>query len=273
MLETVYKLNVGRTLCIALLADIHARDGREFLQVLKRKKPDIIAIPGDFVHGKSPQESGIMTRESLVRFQKNVIPLLEECTRIAPTYASLGNHEAFLDAEDCRLIEDTGVVLLDNAFRKTENFVIGGLTAGHVINYRQYRGVYQKHGGTERYPIRAKKEKPKWFDVEDKWLDEFEKQEDLKILLSHHPEYWSLRRPYLSHKQINLVLSGHAHGGQIRFFNQGLYAPGQGWFPRYTRGIFSSDNGYMIVSAGLSNTAAPIPRLNNPQEVVFIELR
>ena len=93
-----------------------------------------------------------------------------------------------------------------------------------------------------------------------------------RILLSHHPEYWCLREPMLRKRKIDLVLSGHAHGGQIRIFGQGLYSPGQGPFPKYTGGLFRGPYGCMIVSRGTTNTAAMVPRLFNPPEIAVIEL-
>ena len=67
---------------------------------------------------------------------------------------------------------------------------------------------------------------------------------------------------------MDLVVAGHAHGGQIRIGNQGLYAPGQGLFPRYTRGLA---DGRMIISAGAGNPAGA-PRWGNPCEVLRITL-
>ena len=94
------------------------------------------------------------------------------------------------------------------------------------------------------------------------WLDDFAGQEGFHILLSHQPEYY----PFIPNN-IELMLSGHAHGGQIRLFRRGLFAPGQGWYPKYTKGKYDNR---LIISAGLSNTASPIPRLFNPTEVVFV---
>ena len=97
------------------------------------------------------------------------------------------------------------------------------------------------------------------------WLDSFEHSGMFRILLCHHPEYWPR---YLRKRSIDLVLSGHAHGGQIRLFGRGLYAPGQGIFPRYTSSVHE---GRLVVSRGLANTTV-IPRLFNPPEIVYVEL-
>ena len=80
------------------------------------------------------------------------------------------------------------------------------------------------------------------------------------ILLSHRPE---LFESYV-HCNIDLVLSGHAHGG-------GLIAPNQGLFPQYDAGLYTSGSTNMIVSRGLGNSIIPI-RFNNRPEVVVIEL-
>lgn len=87
--------------------------------------------------------------------------------------------------------------------------------------------------------------------------------------LCHHPEYWSLREPPLINQEINLVLSGYEHGRQVQIFGQGIYAPGQGWLPTYTRGVY---NGRLIFSRGLANTAYPVPRILNQTEVVHVEM-
>lgn len=96
-----------------------------------------------------------------------------------------------------------------------------------------------------------------------KWLDLFSKQKGYKILICHHPEYY---KKYIKRKNINLVLSGHAHGGQIRILGQGIYSPGQGLFPKLTGGVYDNR---LIVSRGLANTA-PFPRIFNKAEVVSI---
>ena len=101
--------------------------------------------------------------------------------------------------------------------------------------------------------------------TESKWLDDFEKEEGYKILLSHHPEYY---KKYLKKRNIDLIVSGHAHGGQWRFFGRGVFAPGQGIFPKYTYGVH---DGRFVISTGLERGG--LPRFFNPIEVVFIKIK
>ena len=78
-------------------------------------------------------------------------------------------------------------------------------------------------------------------------------------------------RDYVSGRNIDLTLCGHAHGGQIQFFGRGLYAPGQGLFPKLTHGLH--DGGKMLISRGMTNGAKPrVPRINNPCELIIQNL-
>ena len=124
----------------------------------------------------------------------------------------------------------------------------------------------------ERYSVLKPFMRPKMQEQDYAWLDTFVQVPRYRILLSHHPEYWCLEEPMLSNRDIDLVLSGHAHGGQFRLFGQGFFAPGQGWFPKYTSGIHQGKHGRMIVSKGMANTVKFAPRLFNPTEVVYIEV-
>ena len=86
-----------------------------------------------------------------------------------------------------------------------------------------------------------------------------------KVLICHHPEYYP---KYLKDMPIDIIVSGHAHGGQWRFFGRGVFAPGQGLFPKYTSGVY---DGRLVVSRGLKKTIIP-PRIFNPREVVIIDV-
>ncbi len=167
---------------------------------------------------------------------KRVFPFLQECVSIAPTFMSYGNHEVKFPALSADEFKASGVTLLDNEWIRYGDFCIGGYTP------------YSEYG----------------------WISDFEKEEGYKILLNHEPEYFYQEQD-LEHRDIDLILSGHCHGGQIRLPNNiGLFAPEQGFFAKYVHGEY----GNMIVGAGLSNPAIPrVPRINNPTEVVRIDLK
>jgi len=234
---------------IAVLGDFHNGDYLSVLASLRRHPIDIICIPGDLIY------AGASTEVFHINEQKNVLPLLRGCMNIAPTFMSLGNHESILTQENIELLCSTGTYILDNEWTSYKNFTIGGLTSHIVLNTRAYRLAFPDSVCSTKNE-RNRNWKPILYP-DLSWLDRI--PSGYTILLSHHPEYY----PFLP--KLNLVLSAHAHGGQWRLFNQGLFAPGQGFFPKYTSGIY----GNMIVTRGLTNTAR-IPRINNPTEIIYV---
>lgn len=252
MRDTIYRYNTP--LRIALLADLHDREFGCIIDSLKAHKPEIICIAGDVVHRVDTNTDGLVIHQ-----MRYVLPLLKGCAEIAPTFMSLGNHEWTLCDEDIAVIEETGVTILDNSFVQYKDVVIGGLSSAGVTAYREYR-----NNKSERYPDWDYGDRPDTTEPDVSWLDAMCEQDGYKILLCHHPEY---RDRYLRDMPLDLIVSGHAHGGQIRLFGIGLFAPGQGILPKYTSGIHRN----MIISKGLANTAGTIPRLFNPREVVYIE--
>ena len=87
----------------------------------------------------------------------------------------------------------------------------------------------------------------------------------LGILLSHRPEKMDIYAKY----NMDLVFSGHAHGGQVRIFNQGLLSPSQGFFPKYTSGRYDKGSTTMILSRGLGRTIFTTRLFNKPDIVVL----
>ena len=251
MKERIYSISSQVNIKIALISDTHNTALGPVMRSLKKRRPDIIAVTGDFLVGYGPKEDALPTKR-----QKNVLPLFEACASVAPTYVSLGNHERIICDEDIDKIQKTGAVVVDNGWAVHDGLAIGGLTSAIACNFRK--------GTRERYSHSLKlkgKNKP-----DTSWLDSFENAEGYRILLCHHPEYYL---KYLYRRDIDLILCGHTHGGQIRLFGRGLYSPGQGWFPKYAGGVY---DGKLVVSRGLANTAKPIPRLFNPTEIVYVEL-
>lgn len=217
-----------RGLCLALVADLHNKLPDGLMGVLEERKPDAVLVSGDVVHSAKEYANGL-------RF-------LRECSSRFLTCCSLGNHEFKYGADFRADIRKTGAVLLDDRYIQTGGLVIGGITSG-------FAGKDQ--GTCRRTPM-----------PRTDWLDGFCRQKGYRILLSHHPEYFRFLKKY----DVDLILSGHAHGGQWRFFDVPIFAPGQGIFPRYTSGFYENK---MFVSRGISNSA-PIPRIGNPTELVFL---
>ena len=238
MVETWYELGNRYGITLAVLADIHARRVEEILSLVEQNKPDIILIPGDLVDG-----AAIEKYKEHSNFVEEAITNLNRIAHIAPTYYSLGNHEKQLTETEIKELHRSKAVVADNRYvNVSSDLYIGGISSGR--NYHDKRAS----------------QKP---DIS--FILEFEKVSGFKILLSHHPEYYV---PLLKDKDIDLIISGHAHGGQIRIGNQGLFAPGQGLFPKYTSGIH---DGKLVVSRGISGTEL-FPRINNKPEIVYIKI-
>ncbi len=240
MKETVYIIpNAPR---LALLADLHNKPHPSIISSLKEHRPSLICVAGDVVYGPKPLSD-----------QMNVLPFLRECSSVAPTFLSLGNHEQYLTRKEIRELRNTGVTVLDNEWKEIEvdgrRIFIGGLTSAYVTDRRKYGR--EKKG--EHVP-------------ETQWLKKYAATPGYHILLSHHPTYIT-QIP----KSVELVLAGHLHGSQWRYYSlrrkewRGVFNPDEGWFPEHSKGVY----GKMIISAGLSNTAK-VPRFFNPTEIVYV---
>ena len=225
---------------IVFLSDIH--NSTVDTTVISKEKPDLIAVSGDIINSDCTDLSIATT-------------LLERLALIAPTYVSLGNHELEYEeqtGEDIAAIfEKTGAVVLDKKFMDVE------------INNKSVRvgGIYG-YCLPERYN----------HDNEDEivFLREFEDTDSYKILLSHLPYSWThygISEDY----DIDLVLAGHTHGGQIMLpFGGGLYDPEFGFFPGKVSGRFDCNDTTVIVSNGIGSANEFLPRLNKPEIVVII---
>lgn len=260
------RLENRNPITIALVSDFHNGNAAAVSAALDSCRPDLIAVAGDLFLGYQYQGG-----PDFFSGQENVLPLIRHCAKLAPTFLSLGNHEWVAPETELKTLENEGVVILDNRWIRDEErgLVIGGLSSAMLMDFRKYRFRY---GADAPYPHEIRHTDRVFLRTKSDWLEDFSAQKGFRILLSHHPEYWCLREPMLRKRKIDLVLSGHAHGGQIRIFGQGLYSPGQGPFPKYTGGLFRGPYGCMIVSRGTTNTAAMVPRLFNPPEIAVIEL-
>ena len=203
---------------------------------------DLHTAPFDDVMEDFRQADAILVPGDLVnRHRKHydeAARFLREAPEAAPVFYSMGNHErkcAFRE-EWMRLVAESRVCWLDD-----ESVLFRGIRIG---------GLSSQEGG------RANRD----------FLERFEKEKEFKLLMCHHPEMW---RDYVRGREIDFTVCGHAHGGQVQILGHGLYAPGQGLFPRLTHGVH--DGGRMLISRGMTNGALA-PRINNPCELIILRL-
>ena len=166
----------------------------------------------------------------------------------------IGNHERHVHGDLHALFAATGATLLDDAMVEYGGVWIGGLSSG----YRFFSDEEKKgHKLLWRFqPTPA---------PQLSFLSHFASQKGYKLLLCHHPEYWPR---YIRSLDVDLTLAGHAHGGQWRIGRQGVFAPGQGIFPRYTSGLYQ---GRLLVSRGIGNPHR-VPRIGNAPMVAILTL-
>ena len=231
---------------IAQVSDLHNKDFGEgygqLLTLLSEINPDIIVVTGDLIDSR----------------QTDLDVALEfawQAGKIARVYYVSGNHEARVpEYEDLKTgLVKAGVVILENQkvqiTREGESITLMG------IDDPSFQEDYL-FGDSESVARQA--------------IENLQNESDgYTILLSHRPELFDL----FVETEMDLVFSGHAHGGQFRLpFIGGLVAPNQGFFPKYDAGQFTEENTTMIVSRGVGNSIIPI-RFNNRPEIVLVTLR
>ena len=174
---------------------------------------------------------------------------------IAPCYYVTGNHEARVSeyAELKEGLIEQGIVVLDDERIKLE--LSSETIALLGVNDPSFQTDYL-FGDSETV-------------MQSKLQEISDAENEFTILLSHRPELFEV----YADNNMDLVLSGHAHGGQFRLpFVGGLVAPNQGLFPKYDAGLYTDENTNMIVSRGIGNSILPF-RVNNRPEVILIELQ
>ena len=231
---------------IAQVSDLHnAEFGEEnwkLIKMLSQTDPDIIVLTGDLIDSR----------------QTDLDVALEfawQAGKIARVYYVSGNHEARVpEYEDLKIgLVKAGVVILENQkvqiTREGESITLIG------IDDPSFQEDYL-FGDAEGVAKQA--------------ISDLQNESDgYTVLLSHRPELFDV---YVD-TGIDLVFSGHAHGGQFRLpFVGGLVAPNQGLFPKYDAGRFVGENTTMIVSRGVGNSIIPI-RFNNRPEIVVAQLK
>ena len=229
---------------IAQVSDLHnaelGKDNNKLIEKLNECEPDIIVLTGDLI------DSNHTNLEVALSFARQAV-------KIAPCYFVTGNHEAWVGSQYEELktsLENAGVtVLQDEAIE---------------LNYGDE--CIQLIGLND--PDFSERDSFLSESILETKLSQVNISNGFTILLSHRPEHFNVYQ----NKNIDLVLSGHAHGGQFRLpFLGGVIAPNQGLFPKYDAGIYTENGTTMIVSRGIGNSIIPV-RINNRPEIIIIEL-
>ena len=241
---------------ITQVSDLHNREfGKgncHLLALIEAQQPDLIVLTGDLM-------------DSYHINLGRAVDFAQRASSIAPCYFVTGNHEHRMTEERLNRflldLEDAGVRVLRNEAVElgmktrpiTGDDETDTVPPAEPSSYFRLIGVDCQQGKTDTLQRLMLRRDPG----------------ELNILLSHKPHYAA----YYEKAGVDLVLSGHAHGGQWRFpLVGGLYAPGQGVLPKYTAGLYRIGKTVMCVSRGLGNSSFPL-RIDNKPELVTVILR
>ena len=249
---TVALQNLASPVRIVILSDLHrksfGRDNSRLIAKIGEQAPDVIFLDGDMIDRSADQAD-----------VQELLRLIESLCEIAPVYFAPGNHELEYmqaDASFLTRVSEAGTAVVNDSYADVtiagQPLRIGG-TMGHAFYFGRSEEEFSS-------------------SPEYRFLKAFEDTDVPKICLAHMPDTFIFNGAYKMWN-VDLVLSGHTHGGLIRLpFVGGMYAPMQGWFPEYDRGYFRlGEHMQMVISAGLAGHGV-IPRINNPPEIVVIDL-
>lgn len=241
---------------IVQISDLHnvkfGKNNQKLVDRIRECEPDMIVLTGDLV------DSNHTNVDRAVQF-------VDEIVKICPVYYVTGNHEYWLEKSEYDELMDglvsAGVVILDNQVveisRGDAKFRLVGLDDRSLAD-----GTLEALLSDESIRNNQAEQKEETADNEDSG------EKELTVVLAHEPQY--LAR--YAGTGVDLVLSGHAHGGQFRLpFVGGIVAPDQGFLPEYTAGEYYMNGTEMIVSRGLGNSVIPV-RLFNYPEIVCVDL-
>ncbi len=222
---------------IAFVSDLHGTEFGEYnsrlVEMIKQSEPDLVFLGGDIFDRKDHIEQGKS--------------LISQLTPFYPVYGVMGNHEYYTSGYDPveikRIYRELGVTLLENGHTTLE------LDGGNINICGADPFVGDAH----------------WQENTVEGAD----RDNYTVVINHRPDQWT----EFTDKDVDLMLSGHAHGGQWRVpgLINGVLAPNQGFFPKYAGGLYEFEDGMnLVVSRGLA--LSRVPRVYNPPELVVIKI-
>lgn len=256
---TVQSAKMSGSLNFVVIADLHdhsfGKDNQKLVDRVLTQKPDAVLMVGDFINKDSSDYEEFMA-------------LVEQLSERVPVYFSWGNHElgyvevhaeADLITFEKQLTE-AGAVVLDEQYQDVE-------IAGQII---RIGGMYDYAFALDSTNSCS----PDTMDPEVyQFLTEFQEQDDIfKLMLAHRPDSFVLGKASQTW-DIDLVVSGHMHGGQVVLpFLGGVVGGDQGWFPEYVHGLYQKDKINIFITSGLGSSKKALPRFNNPPEIAVLHI-
>ena len=248
---TLSSEKVNTPMRAVLISDQHDHifrdDNEELIERILELEPDVVFMDGDMLNADSDDISWLLSE-------------IERLSAKVPVYYALGNHELAYMAAHSDLItqlEEAGAIVLDEQYVDVE-------IAGNAVRI----------GGFYDYAFSRTDAKTTadTMDAQDHaFLSDFCDTSRLKIMLSHRPDSFVFSDASAIW-QIDYVLCGHNHGGQVRLpFLGGVFGGDQGYFPPYEDGLHSFAAMNMSSTRGLSSTPKILPRFNNLPEIVVLD--
>ena len=244
--------DVASPLRIVHLSDLHnaqfGERNEKLVEMVASQHPDLIVMSGDMLNSDD-EDTEIVTS------------LISNLSSLAPVYYGYGNHEKSWERRfgmSLRpVLESAGAIVVDSDYVDLE-------VKGTKLRIGGYMGYYHAPHLTTK-----DKEQQKF---ELAFFEDFQNTDRLKLLINHVPTGW-VDWNYVNKYPADIVFSGHYHGGIVRIpiLDRGLYAPYVGWFPPFTEGVYAGTHATCVLSAGLG-TERFIPRINNPPELVVVDL-
>lgn len=244
---------VSQGLTLVVLSDLHGHEfgtgNEELARKVAEQRPDIILLDGDFLNEDSQDES-VATE------------LIYNLHEIAPVYYALGNHEiTYMEnghPDLLQKIDEAGATWLERTYVDVE-------VKGQAL---RIGGMYDYAFGLDG------EDSAEAVDSEvGSFLKEYQDTEYLKIMLSHRPDSFIFGNASSVWK-VDLVVSGHDHGGQVVLpVLGGVFGGDQGYFPEYIHGMYQKDQMHIFVTSGLGSYGEILPRINNVPEIAVIHIR
>lgn len=236
---------------IVLLSDLHDHhfgdENKDLIDMVQEQSPDLIVLDGDMINGDSESD-------------ETAVELVCSLSTVAPVYYSYGNHEYYyIEASHDDLkenLEAAGAIVLN--YQSVDIEINGNpIRLGGLYEYGFETGMQSEEENERVIP----------------YLEDFVDTDRYLIMCAHRPESfycWD----YADTWGLDLVLSGHLHGGQVIVPGLGgLHSDLEGFFPRYDYGQYKLGESDMVITRGLSSNPKILPRFNNPPEIAVVDVK